>query len=73
MLLARVPGPDLRFATRLLEQFGGANGELKAAMVLGDDMSQVSVLLDSLVAKGTLAQVCNLQSAVPIYGPTLQQ
>jgi Mn-containing catalase len=29
---ARVSGPDPRFATMLLEQFGGANGELKAAM-----------------------------------------
>jgi Mn-containing catalase len=29
---ARVTGPDPRFATMLLEQFGGANGELKAAM-----------------------------------------
>src|SRR5690242_9439269 len=29
---ARVSGPDPRFATLLLEQFGGANGELKAAM-----------------------------------------
>ena len=29
---ARVSGPDPRFANLLLEQFGGANGELKAAM-----------------------------------------
>lgn len=29
---ARVSGPDPRFARLLLEQFGGANGELKAAM-----------------------------------------
>jgi Mn-containing catalase len=29
---ARVLRPDPRFATMLLEQFGGANGELKAAM-----------------------------------------
>ncbi len=29
---ARVTKPDPRFATLLLEQFGGANGELKAAM-----------------------------------------
>src|SRR5206468_8568287 len=29
---ARVSGPDPKFATLLLEQFGGANGELKAAM-----------------------------------------
>src|SRR5579885_3656288 len=29
---ARVTEPDPRFATLLLEQFGGANGELKAAM-----------------------------------------
>lgn len=29
---ARVAGPDPRFASMLLEQFGGANGELKAAM-----------------------------------------
>jgi Mn-containing catalase len=29
---ARVSGPDPRFAALLLEQFGGANGELKAAM-----------------------------------------
>jgi Mn-containing catalase len=29
---ARVSGPDPRFATLLLEQFGGANGELKAAL-----------------------------------------
>jgi Mn-containing catalase len=29
---ARVSGPDPRFAQLLLEQFGGANGELKAAM-----------------------------------------
>jgi Mn-containing catalase len=29
---ARVSGPDPRFATMLLEQFGGANGELAAAM-----------------------------------------
>jgi Mn-containing catalase len=29
---ARVSGPDPRFATMLLEQFGGPNGELKAAM-----------------------------------------
>ncbi len=29
---ARVSGPDARFASLLLEQFGGANGELKAAM-----------------------------------------
>ena len=29
---ARVSGPDPRFATLLLEQFGGGNGELKAAM-----------------------------------------
>lgn len=29
---ARVSGPDPRFASLLLEQFGGANGELKAAM-----------------------------------------
>lgn len=28
----RVSGPDPRFATLLLEQFGGANGELSAAM-----------------------------------------
>ncbi len=29
---ARVSGPDPKFARLLLEQFGGANGELKAAM-----------------------------------------
>ena len=29
---ARVSGPDPRFASLLMEQFGGANGELKAAM-----------------------------------------
>ena len=29
---ARVSGPDPHFANLLLEQFGGANGELKAAM-----------------------------------------
>lgn len=29
---ARVSGPDPHFATLLLEQFGGGNGELKAAM-----------------------------------------
>src|SRR5919112_1991938 len=29
---ARVSGPDPRFAKMLLEQFGGPNGELKAAM-----------------------------------------
>lgn len=29
---ARVSGPDPQFAALLLEQFGGANGELKAAM-----------------------------------------
>jgi Mn-containing catalase len=29
---ARVSGPDPRFATLLLQQFGGPNGELKAAM-----------------------------------------
>ena len=29
---ARVSGPDPRFAGLLLEQFGGGNGELKAAM-----------------------------------------
>jgi Mn-containing catalase len=29
---ARVSGPDPRFARLLLEQFGGENGELKAAM-----------------------------------------
>src|SRR5947209_7186831 len=29
---ARVAKPDPRFASLLLEQFGGANGELKAAM-----------------------------------------
>lgn len=29
---AKVSGPDPRFASMLLEQFGGANGELKAAM-----------------------------------------
>ncbi len=29
---ARVSGPDPRFAQMLLEQFGGGNGELKAAM-----------------------------------------
>ena len=29
---ARVSGPDPRFATLLLEQFGGGNGELKAGM-----------------------------------------
>src|SRR3712207_2818458 len=29
---ARVSGPDPRFASLLLEQFGGANSELKAAM-----------------------------------------
>lgn len=29
---ARVSGPDPRFAALLLEQFGGANGELKAAL-----------------------------------------
>lgn len=29
---ARVSGPDPKFASLLLEQFGGANGELKAAM-----------------------------------------
>lgn len=29
---ARVSGPDPRFARLLLEQFGGANGELKAAL-----------------------------------------
>jgi Mn-containing catalase len=29
---ARVSKPDPQFATLLLEQFGGANGELKAAM-----------------------------------------
>jgi len=29
---ARVSRPDPRFASLLLEQFGGANGELKAAM-----------------------------------------
>jgi Mn-containing catalase len=29
---ARVSGPDPRFAKLLLEQFGGGNGELKAAL-----------------------------------------
>lgn len=29
---ARVSGPDPRFANMLLDQFGGGNGELKAAM-----------------------------------------
>lgn len=29
---ARVSGPDPRFAGLLMEQFGGGNGELKAAM-----------------------------------------
>ena len=29
---ARVSGPDPKFASMLLEQFGGANGELKAAL-----------------------------------------
>ena len=29
---ARVSEPDPKFANMLLEQFGGANGELKAAM-----------------------------------------
>ena len=29
---ARVSKPDVRFAKLLLEQFGGPNGELKAAM-----------------------------------------
>lgn len=29
---AKVSKPDPRFASLLLEQFGGANGELKAAM-----------------------------------------
>ena len=29
---ARVSKPDPRFARLLLEQFGGGNGELKAAM-----------------------------------------
>src|SRR3954465_5774007 len=29
---ARVSGPDPRFAGLLLEQFGGGNGELKAAV-----------------------------------------
>jgi len=29
---ARISGPDPRFASLLLEQFGGGNGELKAAM-----------------------------------------
>lgn len=29
---ARVSGPDARFASMLLDQFGGPNGELKAAM-----------------------------------------
>src|SRR5438477_12076155 len=29
---ARVSKPDVRFAKLLLEQFGGGNGELKAAM-----------------------------------------
>ena len=29
---ARVSGPDPRFANLLLQQFGGPNGELKAAM-----------------------------------------
>ena len=29
---ARVSGPDPRFASLLMEQFGGGNGELKAAM-----------------------------------------
>src|SRR3954462_4893325 len=29
---ARVSGPDPRFANLLLQQFGGGNGELKAAM-----------------------------------------
>ena len=29
---ARVSGPDVSFARLLLEQFGGGNGELKAAM-----------------------------------------
>lgn len=29
---ARVSGPDPRFAKLLLEQVGGPNGELKAAM-----------------------------------------
>src|SRR5688500_20362504 len=29
---ARVSGPDPRFANLLLEQFGGGNGELQAAM-----------------------------------------
>src|SRR5215207_5177777 len=29
---ARVSGPDPRFAKMLLDQFGGPNGELKAAM-----------------------------------------
>ncbi|HEX4609845.1 MAG TPA: manganese catalase family protein, partial [Urbifossiella sp.] len=32
MYTVRVDGPDPRFGNMLLEQFGGANGELAAAM-----------------------------------------
>ena len=45
---ARVSGPDPRFASLLLEQFGGGNGELKAAM---------QEALDAIMEDGTYEDI----------------
>ena len=40
MFTVRVDEPDSRFGNMLLEQFGGANGELAAAMQWCEDQPQ---------------------------------
>jgi Mn-containing catalase len=45
MYTVRVDEPDPAFGTMLLEQFGGANGELAAAMQYSIQASTVTMLL----------------------------
>ena len=58
MYTVRVDAPDPRFGNMLLEQFGGANGELAAAMQYSiqglncDDAARKAALQSALEAKG---------------------
>jgi Mn-containing catalase len=57
MYTVNVGTPDPRFGNMLLEQFGGANGELAAAMQYSiqglncDDLERKDLLMDSATSK----------------------
>ena len=57
MFTVRVDEPDPRFGNMLLEQFGGANGELAAAMQrIGELSMEVELLRARIGRPGPLAR-----------------